>query len=428
MNEEISPQQGDLGSTQKTQNEAEGKEGGSIIEKLHALPIILIEKKSELLFEKLQAYAPEKEICFCDGLITDIENGYPTGDEKAEEEKKWERDGTGFRRENVLVIDHHMKLEEMRRNISSTNLAIEYVLKNGPVDEDTVVIITHTDCDSILSAAIMRGILEPKEEFGVAAIAADHTGEANQIGDLVQALEKDKKGHDLRDMEFSYRNLEHLLRGEELEPMAKEILEHRYNQREQVLHIIEEGMKTTASGKVFYTELEASIDSGLFPPMIRSAAVILLYIPLYDKDTKERVPGMEAKVRLGLNVPDGTDLKKIMKKYDLVWGGRWDAGSNQRGKNIEDLLKLSGHDPVETDLEEILEKSAHNPDEADLQKITEIVDPIWGGHWESGPIQEDEDTKIKELLVRGTKFDIETYAQKLDQAYQTYIESLQKSS
>lgn len=338
----------------------------SIIEKLHQLPIILIEKEAEKTFEELQAKAPGKDICFCDGYIKNIEDGYVENRQYEPVEKKWQWDGIGFKRDNVLVIDHHMALEEMRRNVSTTNFAIDYVLKYGPVDKDTVVMITHTDCDSILSSAIMRGILPPNEEFGIAAVAADHTGEPNKIGDLIQALEQDEKGQDQRDMEFSFRNLEHLLRGEELEPRAKELLEQRYKNREKVLRIIEEGMQTTESGNVFFTNLEKKIDGGLFPPIIPSAALILLYCPLYDKTTGERAPGYEAKVRLGLNVPNGTDLVEIMKNVDQIWGGRWDAGSNNRGKNIDGNL------------------------------------------------------------IRGTQLNIEEYAKKLDQSYQNYIKSHEK--
>lgn len=329
MNEGLNQGQGDLINAQNIQTEVEGEESGKIIEKLHELPIMLIEKEGKKTFEDIQAKAPGKDICFCDGYIEGTES--------------WERDGVGFKRENVLGIDHHMDLPEMSRNISTTNLAIKYVKKNGPVDKDSVVMITHTDCDSILSSAIMRGIIEPREEYGVAAIAADHTGEANPIGDLLQALEtemrEDEQGEirevEIRDIEFSLRNLELLLHGKELEPRAKAILETRYQKRENVLKLIESGMKTTESGKINYFDLDQKTDAGLFPAFMPSAHIALIFNPYKDK--KDGLRKTEAKVRLGLGAPDGTDLRRIMENVDEKWGGRWDAGSNNRnGGDVKD--------------------------------------------------------------------------------------------
>ena len=65
----------------------------------------------------------------------------------------------------------------MYRFVSSANLAVEWVrARHGPRPGDLVV-ITHTDCDSVLSSGIVSGRLEPKPEYEAAAIAADHTGE-----------------------------------------------------------------------------------------------------------------------------------------------------------------------------------------------------------------------------------------------------------
>ena len=42
------------------------------------------------------------------------------------------------------------------------------------------------------------------------------------------------------------------------------------------------------------------------------------------------LPGKQAKVRLGMAAPDGTNLINIMKAVDPKWGGRWNAGANDR--------------------------------------------------------------------------------------------------
>lgn len=52
-----------------------------------------------------------------------------------------------------------------------------YVKEEGIASPADCVVINHTDCDSVLSSAIIRGILPPEKRFGDAAIAADHTGE-----------------------------------------------------------------------------------------------------------------------------------------------------------------------------------------------------------------------------------------------------------
>jgi len=300
------------------------QESVGLIEKLHEFPVMLIEKAGKKSLSDIKAKAPDKDICFCDGYIEGTEN--------------WERDGAGFKRENVLVIDHHMPLEEMSRNISTTNLVINYVKKHGPVGKDVVTMISHTDCDSILSVAIMRGILKPKEEYGTSAIAADHTGEPNAIGDLLQSLEIDEQGKDLRDIEFSLRNLELLLQGKELEPRAKNLLQLRYKDREKALQIVEEKFESTDSGKTFYAEVDKKIDGGLLPAIIPSAHIIILFCPMYDKNTGEKLKEKEAKIRLGLRAPSGIDLRKIMELVDKKFGGRWDAGSNGRnGGTILDV-------------------------------------------------------------------------------------------
>ncbi len=102
---------------------------------------------------------------------------------------------------DILNIDHHAPLKEFTKHISSTNLAIAWVKKNGVLNKNYTVVLNHTDCDSVLSSFIIRGIFPPHEIFGEAAIAADHTGEENKIADLLQALQYK------RDLEFSVRNL-----------------------------------------------------------------------------------------------------------------------------------------------------------------------------------------------------------------------------
>ena len=46
----------------------------------------------------------------------------------------------------------------MARQVSSTNLALEHLAKGGEPVSAGAVVINHTDCDSVLSAALLCGV------------------------------------------------------------------------------------------------------------------------------------------------------------------------------------------------------------------------------------------------------------------------------
>lgn len=241
-----------------------------LVEILKEKPIMLIPKEHQFTIESVKALAPNQSILLCDAYIKGVEDA--------------ERVSTGFIKEGILSIDHHMPIEEMNRQISSTNLAIDYVREKGPVPDETVTIINHTDCDSILSSAIMRGILEPKDEFGEAAIATDHTGEPNRIGDLLQSIE------DKRDIEFSLRNLQLLLEGKPFESEAEECLQKRLRDRERARDIVEKDFTANSSGEIYYASLDKKIDSGLLPAFVPKVKIIVIFNPMVNKETKEKNP------------------------------------------------------------------------------------------------------------------------------------------
>ena len=290
----------------------------NLVEKLKENPVELIEEKSKITPEELKKRFPNKKILACDFCVVGIEKGK-------------ENEG-GFENFDILNIDHHTPAKRMEKMISSTNLATEYVKKHGPISKDYVTAINHTDTDSILSSAIMRGILEPKEEFSMAAIASDHTGEKNEIGDLLQALQAE------RNMEFSLRNLQLLLENKPLEQKAQELLERRLKDRDRAKEIIESG-KFKKEGKVSYAILEEKIDGGLLPALLPDAKVILLASPLKANPSK-----WEIKLRLGKNIPEGfiLDKKLLSQKLDSNYGGRWNAGSNKR--SIDGIETRGGTD------------------------------------------------------------------------------------
>jgi hypothetical protein len=113
----------------------------------------------------------------------------------------------------------------MARSVSSANLALAHIAAHGRASRDATVVVTHADCDSVLSAGLMAGVLEPRATYGEAALAADHTGEANDIADLLQALDA------RRDLALSFESLRALEAGESLPDVAAGALAQRRTER-----------------------------------------------------------------------------------------------------------------------------------------------------------------------------------------------------
>src|SRR3712207_2255748 len=123
----------------------------------------------------------------------------------------------------------------MRRRISSTGLAVEHVRRHGPAGRDTMVVINHTDCDSVLSSAVVLGLLPPEPAWADAAIAADHTGAAHPVADLLQSLEHE------RDFAMSLRNLLLAGAGAPVEAAASARLGERLRRRERAAALVAGG-------------------------------------------------------------------------------------------------------------------------------------------------------------------------------------------
>ncbi len=217
--------------------------------------------------------------------------------------------------EDILNIDHHAPLDWMCRHISSTTIAIDYVKKYGPLPEDCKVLINHTDCDAILSMLIMTGVLEPEDMYNEAAIAADHTGDENDIADLLQAMQKEK------DISFSIRNLDALLNGRAIDDEALRLLDKRKDERKKIKKLVDDG-KFSYQDSITYIKLDEKIESGLIPKYVPDAKVIIMARPMPEGSAKEwsihlRLGNEAGEIRLDmLNLPD--------------FGCRWNAGSTKR--------------------------------------------------------------------------------------------------
>jgi len=214
----------------------------------------------------------------------------------------------------------------MSRAVSATNLALDWraANTNAPAesrqaDEQAIVVINHTDCDSILSSGIASGRLDALPAYGRAALAADHTGEENAIADALQALEP------WRDVELSFATLRAVESGAPLREQAREALARWRHKRDCAAHYAAQG--TVASdGLMAFGILDGEIDGIFFPPLPPDAVLILLAVPKPNE-----FGCWLMKLRLGARAPEGFTIHDLhITDFDRAYGGRWNAGSNAR--------------------------------------------------------------------------------------------------
>ena len=210
----------------------------------------------------------------------------------------------------------------MHRQVSSANLALAHVAERGGPPDDVTVIVNHADCDSILSSGIMSGRLEPDPGYGVAAIAADHTGAEHPVADLLQALDRE------RDLELSFTSLDDLLNGRPLPDLARRALDDRRRMRAEAERVVREG-RIAMDGPIAWGVFDETIFGEFFPALLPEATVILAIAPHRDL-LPDR---LEMKLRLGTGAPPGFSLKGLLDDFDPGFGGRWNAGANKRPRD-----------------------------------------------------------------------------------------------
>lgn len=253
---------------------------------------------------------------------------------------------------NIINIDHHHDLPEMKRHISSTNLAIEWVRENGIAPDNYPVVINHLDTDSFLSACIVRGFMAPEYIYGEAAIAADHTGEANEIADFFNPMDQIKKEGNEKFRYILFNWLIHLIGDPKvrISKQTRSLLAQVVKDRSESKEMVESG-KFDKAGSVYWSVMDKGLDSSFFPALLPDATVIATFYP-----NKSEIGGYKTKLRLGNAAPDGFDLLQLeIGSFDPNFGGRWNAGSNSRGGGTrlqpEKYIELLGQKT-----EELLEK------------------------------------------------------------------------
>lgn len=233
---------------------------------------------------------------------------------------------------DVISVDHHAPLPSMQRRVSSTNLVLTR-LEAGLVPDKTsdAVVINHMDCDSVLASGILVGRLEPDPAYGEAAIAADHTGEENPVADLLQGLDahwsrNQRPMPDPDGLEFFFDSLSRFQSGHSMDPFASEAMDVRKASRDRAARIVAEGRFHAETG-VNFARLEEPLEGELLLPFLRDAVLVVTV-----SRHRQRPDRWQVKVRLGLGAPEGLSLQALgIEHFDVAYGGRWNAGSNNRG-------------------------------------------------------------------------------------------------
>ena len=272
--------------------------------------IYLIEKKSSNTPSELKEAFPGKKVCICDFYIEYSENG-----------KIDENGVTDYC--DLFIVDHHAPVPYMKKHISSAVIASRYVSSNGLLGDEYVIVVNHTDTDSLLSALLMSGKIEPNIEYEKAAIAADHTGEENIISDLLQSSED---GRELK------KSIELLLIMVKDPKMVKDlgIMKERLLIRSELKELVP---TFTVNNGIAFKIMDKKIDAGLLPALFPNVKAIMVASPMPDRKWRIRV----RLGKLGKNI----ELNKLNLPDT---GGRWNAISTSRhgGTNTkpEDYLKM----------------------------------------------------------------------------------------
>lgn len=221
---------------------------------------------------------------------------------------------------NVSWIDHHAPDRRMWRTVSTTPLVCRYVENYGTVGSEVHPVLNHTDADSVLAVWTAMGLLDHRDpRFSQAALAADHTGEPNDIADLLNGIE------DTRDVEFSWFCLIHHLSNTPLPARAKQGLDRRRRDREEALEAVARGEFQQMYPGVYVHERQGS---GTHPMRTEFVAYALPHAQvIVTSAPRIGIDGYDYKIRIGPQWPAGHSLHELQLPQ---FSGRWNAGGTMR--------------------------------------------------------------------------------------------------
>jgi hypothetical protein len=222
----------------------------------------------------------------------------------------------------VINIDHHAPDEIWERHVSSGVLACKWVREEGVVSATNgdIVVINHTDCDSVLSALILTGVIPAHERFEQAVLDADHRGTPNEIADILQACKS------LRKLRLMVEALSCYFQDYALPEVVRKQLEELHESRLAVKLLVERGEFQEQDGVVLINS-NRYFESDLFLSHFPDARVLVVGCP------SGKNPHITfTRLRLGAGVEQGLSLHRLgVKESDPYFGGRFNAGSNKRG-------------------------------------------------------------------------------------------------
>jgi hypothetical protein len=224
--------------------------------------------------------------------------------------------------DRIVNIDHHAPDARWERHVSSGVLACQWVRQQGALKPESgdVVVINHTDCDSVLSAMILTGVIPPHERFEQAVVDADHKGAPNELADILQSCST------TRDLPLLVGALADFIKGDPHSQHVRDHLEELHNKRIVVGEIARRGGHLERNGVVLI-ESDRYLDSDLFLSHFPNARLLVIGCP------SEKKPSMMiTRLRLGAGVESGLSLHRLgISEFDPYFGGRFNAGSNKRG-------------------------------------------------------------------------------------------------
>lgn len=277
--------------------------------------LAIIPLRNTVRRSELEALAPDGgKIVACDFYVEGAEAGTP--------------ESGGLRLGRVLNVDHHAPVARMRsRAITSTVLATAWAAARSPqAVPPRIVVINHTDCDSICASAIMLGRVAATPDLVQASIAADHTGADHPVANCLQALDEGRRGtRTSAEYEESLENLHRLLAGRPLTQGAAAAVAQRATRRAEARAAVASD-QMAVERHVAFGQFAHEIDGAFFPALLPQAVVVMVASP------HPQNPGRwVVKLRLGAAAPEGLTLHTVgVTTWDPSFGGRWNAGSNKR--------------------------------------------------------------------------------------------------
>jgi hypothetical protein len=246
---------------------------------------------------------------------------------------------------NVTIIDHHSDHPQFEESISATHQALIAVSNGLRLSDKDIIILNHTDTDSILSTIILTNpdlsdLL--KARFALATVNADHSGGEDDIVDLIDTVYRK------RDPELSINTLEKYLKYGTLEVLSQEIRDayhERVEYRMRAKEVVKSGQLQHAGNGVYFIKTTEDLQSLHFPAYCRKYEIPLSVIII----AKPKNGKWAMSIRTSDCFPKNTNLLKLFSDLNLGkygFGGRNKAGGNSRiidnveTIEVEDLAQM----------------------------------------------------------------------------------------